>query len=298
MTEVRQSTAQEGLPTPVERSEDEEEFGGTNTSAGIDTELEHPTPALVAKSEKGDKPVAAIEERPVIKDKEERMKPTNVDHFEEPTLSEEFAKLASAIHNNPWYPEVSYILHWRDPIRTALLFGILNFAFYLVAVGGYTLLTLLSYAALTMLGVAFIYANGMILWARYIQGVIIDNPLSARWSASKWIVPRLIVEKHLDSVFNFVNAVLDISRDVFYCNYVVLSLKFAFIFLTLAIVGKWLSGLVLSYLVMLVLFAWPRLYEEKKTEIKHYYKLAADHINTYLNVVLSKLPKLDKRKTH
>lgn len=48
--------------------------------------------------------------------------------------------------------------------------------------------------------------------------------VSSRWSNAEPI-PRYIVEKHLDSIVKFVNAVLEVSRDVFYCNFPLLSLK-------------------------------------------------------------------------
>jgi len=217
-------------------------------------------------------------------------------HVKEPTLHEEIKKINSALSTNPFYSEASYILHWRDPIRTGLLFGIFNFAFFLITYGEYSVLTLVAYLVLAILVVSFSYANGTILYAKYIQGLTAENPLSARWSNSEPF-PRYVVEKHLDSLLNVINAVLDVSRDVFYANFPILSVKVASIFLVLSLLGKWFSGLTLIYLAVFTLFAWPRIYQEKQKEVDHYWKLANTYVETYANLALSKIPKLDKRKT-
>lgn len=222
--------------------------------------------------------------------------PTNVDVVE-PTFADEVGKVASALRVSPFYPEVTFILHWRDPIRTGLLFGIVNLAYFLVTYGEYSVTTLVNYCALALLAAAFAYANGLILWARYIQGIPIENPLSSRWASSKVVVSRAVIEKHVDALHSLVNAVLDISRDIYYCNFPFLSIKFAAIFFVTSLFGKWFSGFTLLYLATIVLFAWPRLYEEKKAEIDHYYKIANDQITVYTDLALSKIPKLDKRKT-
>jgi len=217
-------------------------------------------------------------------------------HVKEPTLQEEIHKVTSALRTNPLYSEASYILHWRDPIRSGLLFGIFNFTFFLVTYGEYTVVTLASYLVLALLVAAFGYANGSILYAKYIQGLSVENPLSTRWSNSEPL-PRYVVEKHLDSLVNVINAVLETSRDVFYANFPILSVKVAAIFFVLSLLGKWFSGLTLIYLAVLIAFAWPRIYEEKQKEIDQYAKLVNTHVETYANLALSKIPKLDKRKT-
>jgi len=214
----------------------------------------------------------------------------------EPTLREEANKISSAIATSPLYPEVSYILHWSDPIRTGLLFGIFNFAFFLITYGEYSVVSLGAYSALALLVAAFAYANGSILFAKYIQGLVAENPLSSRWSNAEPI-PRYVVEKHLDSVLNIVNAVLEVARDIFYSNFPILSVKAGVILLIISFIGKWFSGLTIIYTVTLISFIWPRLYQEKNREIDHYWKLATDHYDTYAQLALSKIPRLDKRKT-
>jgi len=214
----------------------------------------------------------------------------------EPGLCDELHKIASALRTSPFHPEVSYVLHWRDPIRSGLLFGIVNLAYFLITYGEYSVVTLFNYCALALLAAAFAYANGLILWARYIQGVPIENPLSSRWASSKTVVSRTVIEKHVDSLYNLISALLDISRDIYYCCFPLLSLKFAGLFFTFSLFGKWFSGFTIIYFVIILVFAWPRLYEEKKTEIDQYFKLVHDQVTVYVDLAISKLPKLDKRK--
>lgn len=238
---------------------------------------------------------AAVNEvKQATQDKKQATKPSQV---KEPSLFEELGKIAAAISSNPLHSEGSYILHWRDPVRTGLLFGILNFFYFLITYGDYSVLTLISYCALAILVAAFAYANGTILYGKYIQGLVVENPLSARWSDAE-PVPRYVAEKHLDSLLNFVNAVREVARDVFYCNFPILSLKFAGLFFLLSLFGKWFSGFTLAYIAVLISFVWPRLYEEKRKEIDHFAKIANDQIETYTQLALSKIPKMDKRKTH
>jgi len=219
----------------------------------------------------------------------------NPRHVKEPTLKEEFTKITNALATSPFYPELSHVLHWRDPIRTGLVVGIFHFTLFLISYGEYSVLTLASYCALTLLVVAFAYTNGSVLFAKYIQGLPAENPLSAQWSNAEPL-PHYIVEKHLDSVANIINALLEVSRDVFYCVFPILSIKFGAIFFGLSLLGKWFSGLAVIYIVVLISLVWPRLYEEKHNEIDQYWDIVVEHVDTYGQLALSKIPKLDKIK--
>jgi len=232
---------------------------------------------------------------------------SSVDVVSEPGVFNELQKLINALKGNPFYQEASYILHWRDPIRSFLIFGIINTAYFLLTFANYSILTLFNYCALALLAVSFAYANGIVLWSRYIQGIQIENPLISRWANSKLVVSRTVIEKHVDTIYNFVNALLDISRDIYHCGFPLLSLKFAFLFFAFSQIGKYICGPTLLYLSVLSLFAVPRIYEEKKIQIDRcvniynekssfYCNKIHDQASLYSNLVLSKLPRFDKRK--
>jgi hypothetical protein len=54
---------------------------------------------------------------------------------------------------------VSDILHWKDIVKSGLLFAIGNFYFFLICCGEYSVVTLSSYLLLALIGVSFGYAK-------------------------------------------------------------------------------------------------------------------------------------------
>jgi len=200
----------------------------------------------------------------------------------------EFSKVSRALTSNPLWRDVSYLIHWVDPVRSVLVFGILNFLFFLVSFGGYTALTLYSYSLLTLLAAALVYSQGSILWARLVQGRNIENPLLQKWRVSQ--VSRVVLEKHIDSINQLVNALIEISMDVFLCGDVLFSLKSAGLLYFLSRVGGWFEGITLLWILTLVVFVWPRFYVEKKSDVDKVVGLVNAQITTYTALVKSKIP--------
>jgi len=194
------------------------------------------------------------------------------------------------IKANPVYSDVSKILHWRDPVKTGLLFGIFNFFFFLQTWADYSFVTIVSYLLLTLLCICFGYSNYVVLKASWIQGQQVENPFKERFKDAKFHVTRETAEKHLTSVLDAINLTIDHFRDVFYCTDNLLSLRFALYFYLGATIGNWFSGETLIYLVTLGFFLWPRVYEEKQKEIDHFYGIAKTQAENYYNLALSKLP--------
>jgi len=194
------------------------------------------------------------------------------------------------IKANPLYSESSKVLHWRDPVKTGLLFGIFNFFFFLSTWAEYSTLTIISYLNLTLLCICFGYSNYVVLKASWLQGKRVENPFRERFKDAKFHVSKETAEKHLSTVVDLVNLTIDNFRDVFYCTDNFLSLRFAFYFYVAATVGNWFCGATLVYLITLGFFLWPRLYEEKQKEIDHFYGIAVVQARNYFNLALSKLP--------
>jgi len=207
----------------------------------------------------------------------------------EPTISGELTKVARALKSNPLFPEISRILLWALPIRSGILFFNINLVFFLVTCGSYSILTLSSYCALALLTAALVYSQGSILWAKLVQGRSIENPLTHRWRVAP--ISRALLEKHMDSLNNLANALLDIAMDVFLCGFPLFSLKVAAILYSFALIGKWFDGITLLWFVSLVAFAWPRLYAEKQADIDRVVALVNSQIDTYTSLVLSKIQK-------
>jgi len=209
----------------------------------------------------------------------------------------------SILKANPSYNDVSFIFHWRDPVKSGLLFGIFNLFFFLLTWGEYTVITLESYLLMSLLTVCFGYANYVVLKASWIQGKHTENPFKERFKNAKFHISKQTVEKHLDTIVDSINLTIDNLRDIFYITNNVLSLQYIFYFYVAATVGNWFSGTTIIYLVVLGLFVWPRLYEEKQREIDQIYAIAMDQAGKYVHLALSKLPpsvtsKLSFLKSH
>jgi hypothetical protein len=194
------------------------------------------------------------------------------------------------IMSNPLYSDVSKVLHWRDPVKTGLLFGIFNFFFFLQTWADYSFVTIISYLLLTLLCICFGYSNYVVLKASWIQGQQVENPFKERFKDAKFHVSRKTAEEHLVTVLDIVNLTIDNLRDIFYCTDNFLSLRFLVYFYVGAMIGDWFSGATLVYLVTLGFFIWPRLYEEKQKEIDHFKKLALAQATVYYNLALTKIP--------
>jgi len=191
---------------------------------------------------------------------------------------------------NPSYNDASLIFHWRDPVKSGLLFGIFNLFFFLLSWGDYTVITLESYLLLALLAVCFGYANYVVLKAAWIQGKHTENPFKERFKNAKFHISKETVSKHLDTIVDSINLTIDNFRDIFYITNNVLSLQFMLYFYIAATVGSWFNGTTLIYLVGLGFFVWPRLYEEKQREIDQIYAIAKEQANKYLQLALQKLP--------
>jgi len=220
---------------------------------------------------------------PVSKDKEE-ITPAQ-------TNQREVTKAYVAIiKKNPLYSEASKVFHWRDPVRSGLLFGIFNFFFFLWTWGEYSLVTIVSYLLLTTLCICLGYANYVVLKASWLQGSREENPFSKRFKDANFHISREIVDQHVTTLIDLINTTVDQLRDVYFCTDNILSLRFALYFYLAATVGNWFSGATLLYLVTLGFFVWPRLYEEKQKEIDQFWGIAVSQCNTYYQLGISKLP--------
>jgi len=196
----------------------------------------------------------------------------------------------SILRSNPLYSDVSNVFHWREPLRSGLLFGIFNFVFLLITWGGYSVVTLVSYLFLALIAVCFSYVNFVVLKAKWISGKAAENPFQERFKTTNFHVSKESAEQHLNTVLELTNIVIDSWREILYCTNVILSLQAAAICYATATVGGWFAGTTLLYLVILGFFVWPRLYEEKQKEIDAAYALGLTHLNNYYQLALSKIP--------
>jgi len=188
------------------------------------------------------------------------------------------------------YSEVSKILLWTDPVRSGLIFGVINTFYVLLEFFDYTVVTLVSYLALALALVCFSYANFVILKAKWVQGRDVENPFLDRFKNTNFRIPQQTIEGHLTTITDLTNLTIDNLRDVFYCTDNARTGLWILYFYLAATVGSWFGGATLLYLDALVAFIWPRLYQEKQKEIDHYYAIALVEADKYFQLALSKLP--------
>jgi len=191
---------------------------------------------------------------------------------------------------DPLYNEASKIFHWRDPVKSGLLFGMANLFYILFTWGEYSLVTLSSYLLLSLLAVCFSYAKYVVLKASWLNGKTVENPFKERFKNQKFHVKKETIDVHVNTILELINVSIDQYRDAFFVTDTLLSLKVALYLYIAATIGDWFSGITLLYLVTLGFFLWPRLYQEKQKEIDQFYGIAKTQANTYFQLALSKLP--------
>jgi len=232
----------------------------------------------------------------VLKQEKEKVEGLKTTAASPANLSGEFKELTAvhryttAIKSNIFYPEAVKIALWRDPVKSGLLFGIFNFFFFLYNFADFSLVTIISYLLLTLLSICLGYSNYIVLKASWLQGKTVENPFLERFKDVKFQVTRESVEKHINTLLELINTTINLFKDVFYCTDNFLSGRFVLYFYIGATIGNWFSGATLLYLITLAIFVWPRLYEEKKKEIDHFYGIAKTEVTKYVNLAVSKLP--------
>jgi len=208
---------------------------------------------------------------------------------EQHSFSSEFSKFLRAFPtSNPLWRDIFYLIHWVDPFRTGMIFGIINLFFFLVIYGRYSVLNIISYCLFILLSVAIVYSQGSVYWAKLVQGRTVENPLLQKWRVTT--VSRVVLEKHVESINQLVNVLIEISMDIFLCGDVFFSIKWAAIFYVVAAIGSWFEGFTLLWVLTWVVFVWPRFYLEKKADVDRIVTLVHTQINTYTALVQSKIP--------
>jgi len=159
--------------------------------------------------------------------KEDLKKTKETAHSNAPIECQVMKSMADIIKANPLYSDASKLLHWRDPVKTGLLFGIFNFFYFLSTWGDYSMVTIFSYLFLALLSICIGYSNYVVMKASWLQGKHVENPFKERFKDAKFHVSRSTAEQHLTTILELVNVTIDEFRDVFYCTDNFVSLRFA-----------------------------------------------------------------------
>eukprot|EP01127_Copromyxa_protea_P000456 TRINITY_DN10375_c0_g1_i1.p1 TRINITY_DN10375_c0_g1~~TRINITY_DN10375_c0_g1_i1.p1 ORF type:complete len:218 (+),score=37.33 TRINITY_DN10375_c0_g1_i1:107-760(+) len=188
----------------------------------------------------------------------------------------------SAVASDPLYTTLEPVFYWRDVYRSGILFSIGNLFFFLITVGQYSLLTLVTYVFLTLMLVSYAY----ITFAQF-RGQA--NPFEQH-QYSSFVISKETLVGHANTVHKILDALTSFIYRSFSSRDPVASLWIAGQVLIISQVGKWFSGEVLLYLIFFAAFVWPRLYEEKKSEIDSLVATAVTTIQTQAGPLVAKLP--------
>ncbi|KAL6059856.1 Reticulon-3 [Balamuthia mandrillaris] len=203
--------------------------------------------------------------------------------------------IVDALKSSPLYGQVSDVLHWRDPLQSALLFGIGNFFFFLITVGEYSVLTLLCYLALSLIFVCCAYANGTMLRAQ-LKKEKPENPFLPKLR-NPYVATRETLEPHADAIVQLANDAATVARAILYFTDNALTFKVALFIWVLSVIGRLFSGLTLLYMTFIAAFIWPRIYLEKKKDIDRVFYLVEDKVSEVTALIKAKIPLGKKKKT-
>jgi len=242
-----------------------------------------------------------VEDTPVVEDerKEEPEIPTDEASTSEPTsvddgegdvgvVRRDHIPFVTPLKSSPFYHQVSGVLHWSDPVQSALVFGIGNFFFFLITYGEYSVLTLMSYLALALIFVCGAYVYGTMLRAHFRKEKA-ENPFQTKLK-NPYVATKFSLEPHAESIIGLINDAAHLWRSVLYFTDGAFSLKFAFAIWVFSVIGKLFSGITLLYMTFLTAFIWPRIYQEKQAQIDEAYDLALSKINHYVGLAMARLP--------
>jgi len=212
------------------------------------------------------------------------------------TGADPWSELWLEVKKDPLYQPLSDILHWRDYVETGLIFVVLNFFFFLLIWGDYSIITLVSWILLSLLVAAASYVNYTLMRAQWSKIPNVENPLAAKLNNRKLYIEPAQIDQHLELIVKVINLILERLREVYLCTNNVLSAKFAFGFWVAAILGNLFQTKTLIFLGIEFAFIWPRLYEEKHAEIDKIAGIVRQKVNELTTLAISKMPDNIKKK--
>jgi len=185
---------------------------------------------------------------------------------------------------------VNDIVHWRDPLRSGLLFAIGNLFFFLITYGGFSFLSLCAWVFVIVLAGSFVNVQ-------FYQFRGLPNPLDDMFKNVEFLVSKDQLQQHVETFFRVFEFVRILLREILYCQDLTLTLKAVGVAIAVRFVGNIFSDVLLLYLVFVVAFLWPRIYSEKQTQIDSFVKATRSRVQEKLKPHMDHIrPLLDKIK--
>uniref|UniRef100_A0AAQ5X878 Reticulon n=1 Tax=Amphiprion ocellaris TaxID=80972 RepID=A0AAQ5X878_AMPOC len=171
-------------------------------------------------------------------------------------------------------PQVKDLIHWRDPKKSGLVFGLSMLL--LLSLAAFSVISVASYLLLALLCVTITFR----IYKSVVQAVQKSNeghPFKTLIDKDVSIPPETF-RKHVDASLTYINRALKQMSRLFLVEDLVDSLKVSS-----------------SAVTDILLFAVPPIYEKNKTQIDQYIDLARTQVNTTITKLQEKLPGAVKR---
>ncbi|XP_058637114.1 reticulon-3 isoform X2 [Onychostoma macrolepis] len=188
-------------------------------------------------------------------------------------------------------PQVNDLVHWRDPKKSGVVFGVS--LLLLLSLAAFSVISVVSYLLLALLCVTISFR----IYKSVIQAVQKSSdghPFKALMEKDVSVPPETF-RKHVDSCLTHVNRVLKKMSRLFLVEDLVDSLKLAVVMWLLTYVGAVFNGITILILADILLFSVPPIYEKNKTQIDRYIDIARTQVNTTIAKLQEKLPGAMKR---
>ncbi|XP_035639263.1 reticulon-3 isoform X2 [Oncorhynchus keta] len=188
-------------------------------------------------------------------------------------------------------PEVKDLVHWRDPKKSGVVFGLSLLT--LLSLAAFSVISVVSYLLLALLCVTISFR----IYKAVVQAVQKSDdghPFKALMEKDVSVPPETF-RKHVDASLTHINRLLKQLRKLFLVEDLIDSLKLAVVMWLLTYVGAVFNGITILILADILLFAVPPFYEKNKTQIDHYMEIARTQVNTTMAKLQEKLPGAIKR---
>jgi len=188
-----------------------------------------------------------------------------------------------ALKADPLYTTVSDILHWRDPVRSGLVFAIITLAWFLLSVAQYSAVTLIAYLYLGL----FVISFGLVQYSNF-SGK--PHLLRSRLTEINDVITREEAVSHAEVAYRFIDATVLLARDALFFTDVTFSLKVFGTVGALAITSNYVTLPTILFADTVLLFIIPRVYEEKKVDIDALIAKGFAAANEKVGPVFAKVP--------
>lgn len=171
---------------------------------------------------------------------------------------------------------IKNILLWRDPKVTGLIFACEMLFFYLTLFRGQSILAVFGglLSMYLIIGVIVVNVNNMAggQLDKYIKRPAVETPIFKKETVNFWA----------ETLMDEGNDIGGYMRNVLYCDNPKLTLSWIFVALTIYIVGKYFSLLPVFFVIFLLSFSMPLVYEKNQKEVDAVLAKFADAASKHL----------------